>query len=156
MDNKFQFGKLLENVKKMRDELPVILANNAQNFFLSSFDKQGWDGNPWQEVKRRIEGTQEYKYPKKKDLARRTRWILVGKGSTKLRRATSNCIRVKTWPIVKLTIDLPYAKIHNEGGPMARGGFMPKRQYFGDSPILHQQQLEKIKKVMGDLFKNNQ
>lgn len=153
MEDKFKFKELKEKITRLKRDLPTVLANNAQNFFVSSFDNQGWDGTPWQEVKRREERTPEYKYPKKKDLGRRTRPILIGKGSTKLRRATANSIRVKRWPLVRLTVDLPYAKVHNEGGKAGRGqGFeMPKRQFMGDSPILHRSQLEKIKQFMDQL-----
>lgn len=147
MEDKFGFGKIKENIKKMQETLPTILANDAQNYFVKSFDTQSWNGQGWQEVQRRIPGTNAYKYPKKKDLGRHTRPILVGKGSTKLRPAVSNCIRVKTWPIVRCIVDLPYAARHNEG----RDG-MPKRQYMGIAPELDRQNKEKIKKAMGELW----
>lgn len=148
MEDKFKFNKLKETIIKIHQDLPVILANQAQNYFVRSFDTQSWNGNSWEEVKRRIEGTPEYKYPLKKDLSRRTRPILIGKGSTKLRRATSNSVRVKTWPIVRLIVDLPYAKAHNEGL-----GHMPKRQFMGITEELNKMHKEKIKKQMDKLKK---
>ncbi len=147
-DNKFKFGAMKAKIVRLKKELPIILANNAQNYFVQSFTNQGWDGSAWKEVNRRIEGTKEYKYPKSKDLGRRTRPILIGKGSTKLRRAVSNSIRNKTWPIVRLLVDLPYAKRHNEG----LDG-MPKRTFMKNSPQLERQQKEKIKLFMDDLKK---
>ena len=148
MEDKFKFGELQQRITKMKRDLPIKLANNSRLYFSATFKNQAWDGRPWQEVNRRIEGTQEYKYPKKKDLGRRTRPILVGKGSTKLRRAVNNSIRVQSWPIVRLVVDLPYARRHNEG---LNG--MPKRQFMGNSPILHKQHLEIIDKFMRELWR---
>jgi len=147
MEDKFKFGQLKERITKMRQELPVLLANDSRLYFSNTFKTQSWDGVPWQEVNRRIPGTPEYKYPKKKDLGRHTRPILVGKGSTKLRRAVNNSIRVQSWPVVRLVVDLPYAQAHNEGL-----GKMPKRQFMGNSPILHSQHLERIDKYMKSLW----
>jgi hypothetical protein len=147
MEDKFKFGKLKENISKMRNDLPRVLANESQNFFSKSFTDQGWEGKSWQQVKRRIPGTPEYKYPKKKDLGRRRRPILVGKGSTKLRRAVANSIRVTSWPIVRLIVDLPYARRHNEGLDN-----MPKRKFMGESNRLKQKHLATIKKFIRNLW----
>lgn len=146
-DNKFNFGKVAQAAKKLREELPVKLANQARNHFSQSFLNQSWEGNPWKEVNRRIPGTNEYKYPKKKDLGRRTRPILIGNGSTKLRRAVANSVKtgLVKWPIVRLVVDLPYARRHNEG---LKG--MPKRHFMGDSNLLRTMQ----KKTINTFFKN--
>lgn len=138
MDNKFGFGKIKENITRMKTELPVVLANQAENYFVDSWKRQGWDGAGWQTPKRRIEGTSEYKYPKNKDLGRRTRATLVKTGA--LRRAVSNSIRSKTFNSIRLVVDLPYATYHNEGD-----GKIPKRTFMKDSPILRVKQKEKIK-----------
>jgi hypothetical protein len=143
--NHLSFEGLRSAVRTTRDVLPTLLANQAQNYFVSSFDKQGFDGAKWQEVQRRIEGTPAYKYPKTKDLGRRTRWILIGKGSTKLRRAVNNSVRLKTWPLVQLIVDLPYAKAQNEGNP-ARN--LPKRQYMGQTEELTRMQRELVKREL--------
>lgn len=137
-DNKFHFQRLRMNLLKMKSELPVILANHAQNYFTSSFTKQGWDGKGWRQVNRRIPGTDEYKYPKNKGLSRRTKPILVGTG--RLRRAVSNSIRSATFNSVRLVVDLPYAAAQNEGN-----GNLPRRHYMGNSPKLVEQQKLKIK-----------
>ena len=135
----------------MKVELPKVLANQAQNFFVSSWDKQGWDGAAWKVPQRRIEGTKAYKYPKKYKLSRRTNITLVGAGNKKgagggtLRRAVSNSIRSQTFNQVRLVVDLPYAKIHNDGLPMKNGVNMPKRTFMKDSPILRVSQQVKIK-----------
>lgn len=123
----------------MKQDLPVILANHAQNYFVSSFTKQGWDDKGWKEVKRRQPGTDEYKYPKFKGLSRRTSPILVRTG--RLRRAVSNSIRSATFQSVRLVVDLPYAAAQNDGDSIN----LPKRHYMGNSPVLMQQQRIKIK-----------
>lgn len=146
-DNQFRFGKLKANIGRMKTELPVVLANQAQNYFLGSFTKQGWDGQPWQEVKRRQPETNEYKYPKFKGLTRRTKPILVGSGI--LRRATSESIRSATFERVRLVVDLPYAATQNDGDS-SRG--IPRRHYMGNSPVLVQQQRAKIKMFMNKLW----
>lgn len=135
------FENLKNQIFAMKRTIPVLLANQAMNYFLSSFDKQGWNGESWQEVKRRIEGTPEYKYPLHSDLGRRTRAILIGKGSTRLRRAVNNSVKIAEFPTVLLEVDLPYARVHNEGNP-ARG--IPKRQYMGQTAELTKMQIELI------------
>ncbi len=105
------------------------IANANKNYFIKSFASQAWAGKGWKEVQRRIAGTPAYKYPKKKDRGRRTRAILVKTGA--LRRSVNNSIESVTTKAIKFKVRLPYAEIHNEGGRMANGGKMPKRQYMG-------------------------
>jgi hypothetical protein len=88
--SKFNFEKVIANLNKIQSELPLILANDIQNYTLDAFKKQGYDGKRWDQVQRRIEGTPEYRYPKTKGLSRRTSPILVLTGS--LRRAASNLV----------------------------------------------------------------
>lgn len=145
-DNKFRFGQVKKGYEQLKIQLPIDLANQAQNFFVNSWRNQGWDGVPWQIPKRRIEGTPEYKYPKFKGLGRRTRATLVESGA--LRRAESNSIRTAKFQLIRLVVDLPYAMRHNAG----EDG-MPKRQYMGDSPILRNLQLTKINTYIGRVFK---
>lgn len=143
MSDKFHFDLLRINLLRMKQELPVILANHAQNYFVATFTKQAWDGTSWREVKRRQEGTNEYKYPKLKGLSRRTSPILVRTGT--LRRAVSNSIRSATFQSVRLVVDLPYAAAQNDGVPEHN---LPRRHFMGNSPILRDQQVAKIKKYI--------
>lgn len=145
MEDKFKFDQLKKNIEQMKRELPVILANDAQNFFVGTFDKQGWDGQAWEEPQRKIPGTAAYKYPKFKDLGRRTRATLVKTG--RLRRAVSMSIRSQTFTSVRLTVDLPYAARNNEGLDGT-----PKREFMGRSPILLEQHKAKIKTYMSRLW----
>lgn len=146
-DNKFHFERLRTNLAKMKHELPVILANHAQNFFVGTFTKQAWDGVGWKEVKRRQPDTSEYKYPKTKGLSRRTSPILVRTG--RLRRAVSNSIKSATFQSVRLVVDLPQANAINEGDSTIG---MPRRRFMGNSPILREQQKAKIKSYINKLF----
>lgn len=127
----------LDNIAKMKRELPVLLANQAQNHFVDAFRTQGWEGEAWKEPKRRIPGTPEYKYPKNKDLGRRTRATLVKTGA--LRRATGMSIRVVSFVKTELVVALPYAKYLNEGT-----AHIPKREFIGQSKKLTGMQIDKI------------
>lgn len=147
-DNKFRFGQVKHAYAQLRGQLPINLANQAQNFFVNSWRLQGWDGEPWQTPKRRIPGTAEYKYPKFKGLGRRTRATLVETAA--LRRAVSNSVRSARFELIRLVVDLPYASAHNDGDP---GRNLPKRQYMGDSPILRKMQITKINTYISRVFK---
>lgn len=149
-EKRFNFARVKENLTNAKEQIPQILANDAKNYFVASFDKQSWNGQQWQEVKRRIPGTPEYKYPTKKDLGRRTRPILIGKGSGKLRRFVSNSIRTTQWPIVRLVVDLPYARAHNEGNT-ARN--LPKRQYVGQTDELTKIQKNHMTRIIDKIWK---
>ena len=148
MADNFGFQKLLTGLQQMKAKVPVLLANEAQNYFVRSFTQQGWDGQRWQEVKRREPGTQEYKYPKSKGLSRRTSPILVRTG--RLRRAVSNSIRSATWQSVRLVVDLKYAAAQNDGNPDRN---LPRRHYMGNSPILEQKQMQVLRSYTSKLFK---
>lgn len=143
MSDKFHFDKLKVNLLRIKQELPIILANQAQNYFVASFTNQGWDGTGWKEVNRRQPGTDEYKYPKFKGLSRRTSPILVRTG--RLRRAVSNSIRSATFQSIRLVVDLPYAAAQNEGDSSIN---LPRRHYMGNSPILVEKQKAKIKQYI--------
>jgi phage gpG-like protein len=102
-DNRFKFGKVINNVEKLKKTLPVLLANQAQTFFVESWKKKGWDDNgvkAWQ---------------KRKDTGKKSqgRALLVKSG--KLRRAVGQSIRLKTFDKIQLVVALPYAAVHNEG-----------------------------------------
>lgn len=129
--SKFNFKLVLEKVLQTKKDLPLIIANQAQNYFVRAFTLQGWDGDGWQEVKRRQEGTPEYKYPKFKGLSRRTTPILVRTG--RLRRSVSNSIKLATWERILLVAEAPGAAAHNDGDPKIN---LPRRHFMGNSPIL--------------------
>ena len=118
----FNFDEIKKQIEHSNREIMTVLANQAQNYFVSSFRKQGFDGKAWDEVKRRTPDTPEYKYPKSKGLQRRTSPILTGAGyksrGVTLKRAVSNMSRTAQVGkgTLRMIVDVPYAKIQNEGG----------------------------------------
>lgn len=139
MDNKFKMGAMLQRIEVMKRELPVILANQAQNHFAHSFNEHGFEGKQWPEVQRRIPGTNAYKYPKNKDLGRRTRAINVKSGV--LRRAVGTSIRSVSFKKTELIVAVPYAKYLNEGT-----NHIPERPFIKQGPELTKMQRERIKR----------
>lgn len=138
---KFGFDKMLRNMDQFKRDIPRIVGNMAVKHFVKSFTDQGFTDNTlvkWKEVKRRIPGTIEYKYPKNYDLARHTRSILVGKsGGTKqgahahLKALVNTSLKRASWPYIDFAVSAPYAQRHNEG---LKG--MPKRKFMGNSRVL--------------------
>ena len=146
----FGIDRIIKGISAMKNELPKVLANQAQNFFVDNFAKQGFDNGTvkkWKEVQRRIPGTPSYKYPKKKDLGRRSRAILQGKGSGQLRGAVNNSIREASFSLVRLTVSVPYASYLNKGTPK-----MPARKFIGNSKTLNKQHEETIKDFVNKAF----
>jgi len=136
--SKFNFQKVKDNIAQVKRELPVLLANDAQKYFLGAFKDQGWNGGHWAEVQRRIPGTPEWKYPKTKGLSRRDKPILTGTG--RLRREVSllagnaKVVNKGFNFTVTLAIDdsvVDYAGYLNDGTTK-----MVQRKFMGDSPAL--------------------
>jgi hypothetical protein len=145
MDNKFKFDVVLSNFKREEVVLAKKIANANKNYFLQAFQKQGWGGRKWDEVQRRVPGTFEYKYPKKKGLTRRTKPILIGKGI--LRRAVADCVKSVTPRSIRFRVDLPYAEVHNEGL-----GHMAKRKFMGWNKDIDIINRDLIKQSMRKVF----
>lgn len=143
-----------QKLAQSQREIMVLLPNQAQNYFLSSFKKQGFDGQNWKEVKRREPGEKAYKYPLKKGLQRRTSPILVGAGyrirGGTLRRAVSNMSRTAQVRAngFRMVVDLPYAARHNEG----LAG-MPQRRYVGQTAELTRMQEQTITRTINKIWK---
>lgn len=103
-DNKFGTQRILNNIEVLKKNLPALLANQAQNFFVDSFKKSAWDDGglkPW--AKRQNENSKR----------NRGRKLLVKSGA--LRRAVGQSIRSTTFDKVQLVVALPYAAVHNDG-----------------------------------------
>lgn len=103
-DNKFRFSRVLQNVDRLKKNLPTLLASQAQGFFVDSWRKQGWD-----------DGSVIKWAPRKKETKKTAgRAILVKSGA--LRRAVNQSIRQATFERIRLVVALPYAQVHNDGG----------------------------------------
>jgi len=152
--NFFNFRQVKERLIATKRELLVLLGNQAQNYFYSSFRKQAFNGQPWKEVQRRIEGTPAYKYPKTKGLQRRTSPILVGAGykvrGGKLRRAVSNMARTATFNVngFRMIVDVDYAGYLNDGTPK-----MAARRFVGQTQELTEMQRKKIIQTINNIWK---
>jgi phage gpG-like protein len=147
----FNFEQYEQKFRDALTYLPAMLGNDAVNFFLDSFTKQGWQGNVFEAWKPRRSVSWGRKNGK-------GRALLVQSG--RLRRS----IRITAISGMTVTIgtDVPYAKAHNEGLRLGMiqqvksftrknpfGGAttvkpftrrinqnIPKRQFMGDSPYL--------------------
>lgn len=145
--SKFKFNLVLQSFKRNEINVAKEIANAQRNYFVKSFDKQGWNSQQWKVPKRRIEGTQAYKYPKNKGLSRRTKKTLIGTGQ--LRRDVNASIKSVTSRGIKFEVNSDYAAIHNEGLKMA-GTWrkMPRRQFMGFNRELNSINKEIIAKWM--------
>jgi phage gpG-like protein len=112
----------------LKTVLPVLVANDAKNFFFNSFRKQGWED----------EGVQRWA-PRKSNVNNKGRAILVKTGD--LRK--SLYVEQADWGKVRISSNLPYSAIHNEGlkgKAFGKHPFqMPKRKFMGRSRKLHNQ-----------------
>lgn len=94
---------LFRDVNRFKKDIPRIAGGEALRFFKQAFRDQGWKDM----------GTDKWK-PRKRNTGRRTdnRGILIKSGalkrSVRIVRYTRNAVIISS--------ELPYAKIHNEGG----------------------------------------
>lgn len=160
--NQFNFDRVRRNIRQQERAMMVTLSNQAQNYFVDSFRKEGFDGQKWKEVQRRTAGTSAFKYPKKKGLQRQTAKILIGAGYKSrggtLRRAVSNMARTAqiSGLRTRMIVDLPYAMAHNEGTKTAgrkRSTNIPKRQFIGQTIELTSMQRETIKRIIDNTWR---
>ncbi len=139
MATKFNFDRVLKNMERLKRELPIVIANDTQNFFTRSWDKQGWEDAGLKTWAPRAKET-------KKTMGKK---IMISTG--KLRRAVQNSIREKRFDKIRLVIDggsIPYAARHNYGTDG-----MPQRQFMGDSKALRKMQIAKIKTYIDKIWR---
>ncbi len=150
-DNKFKFGELKEKIVQLKRNLPIEIANMSQNYFVDAFDKQGFDGQPWKDVKRHDTSMPEYKYPIALRARKLSSPILVGvykgrSGGT-LRRAVSRSIRSATFQSIKLQVALKYGNAQFFGTDT-----IPARPNMIQAKELTKMQRAKIKSFMSNLW----
>lgn len=150
--SKFNFQKVKDNIAQVKRELPVLLANDAQKYFLGAFKDQGWNGGHWKEVERRTPGTPAFKYAKPQ--SNRTKPILTNTG--RLRREVSllsgNAKVVNkgfnfTVTLAINTNTVPYAGYINDGTDK-----MVQRKFMGDSPALRKILMDRIVRYMDKVW----
>ena len=142
--NKFNFKNIDLKARKALEAAIVDVGNTAKVFFVESFRKQGWDDKSVQKWKPRKRTT--YKTKSGKVVDDTTRAILVKEGD--LRRSIIRNPANRAALSIKISTNLDYAKIHNDGlmgKAFGKHPFkMPKRQFIGDSYNLN----EKVKAVI--------
>ncbi len=140
-------------------DLPIICGNEAVRLFKRNFQREGFFGQPWKEVKRR----QTHTVSVRTKSGVRTRTVPPAKGAAGSRRIlTGNTgdlgrsIKMKTAPAeVTIYSDVVYSAVHNDGLRAGRGrGFiMPKRQFIGDSPELQRALKAKIEAYLKNIIR---
>lgn len=104
----YDWGVLRPRFRKVREELPLQMAAVAQNFFVGSFQRQGWyDGL----TLKRWTPRKGEKWRRKKKGRRGNRAILVKTG--RLRRSIK--IRSARFQKIVIATDVDYAAAHNYG-----------------------------------------
>ena len=125
--SKFNFKQVEKGGRTAMERAIILIGNEAKNFFVNSFRLQGFEDRTVEKWK-----------PRKKETKRSIgRAILVKSGD--LRRSIIREPVNKANLSVKISTDLVYAKVHNEGI-----GKMPKREFIGNSYKLN----ENCKKIV--------
>ena len=142
--NKFNLKQAEHKTRKAMEAAIVDVGNTAKVFFVDSFRKQGFDDKNVQKWKPRKRTSYTTKSGKVVDDT--TRAILVKEGD--LRRSIIRNPANRAALSIKISTNLDYAKIHNDGlmgKAFGKHPFkMPKRQFMGDSYNLN----EKVKAVI--------
>ena len=108
----YDWGALRPRFRKVREELPLQMAAVAQNFFVGSFQRQGWyDGL----TLKRWTPRKGEKWRRKKKGRRGNRAILIKTG--RLRRSIK--IRSARFQKIIIATDVAYAAAHNYGSLVA-------------------------------------
>lgn len=106
MGNKFKLDEVQKKFQQLKKVLPKEIGTEAKNFFQDNFRKQGFEDSS-------IKSWKPRKHDKGSSVGRR---ILTKTGRLQ------GSIRITTATFNKITIgtNVPYAKIHNEGGTINR------------------------------------
>lgn len=131
-----------KNFEALKKRLPNDVAILALKHYDLNFKKQGFDGQKWQEVQRRIEGTKANKYAKK---PQRTKAILSGK--TQL-LAKSNYIKQSSWDRIVIANSTSYGIYHNYGTSK-----LPQRKFLGYSIVLNKKIVNFVGSQLNKVFK---
>jgi len=139
-------------MKRLQTTLPKRIGNDAVRHFRKGFRLGGFEDarvEMWKLPKRKEFETKVSKSGKERKVytnkgfsrADRTRATLVGGGDL---RSSVRVLDTKPGLAI-IGSDLPYARIHNEGGKLGRGsGKMPKRKFVGHSQNLTKALRKKI------------
>lgn len=162
--NQAQFTQKLQTLPKELNraihDVAIITGKQAVDMFKDNFQKESFNGKPWQEVKRR-QDSRNFKVlsrGKNKGQSRATnaagsRKILTGETGD-----LGESIKYKYLGKGSVSIysDKPYAAAHNEGTRTAGRGnstTIPQRQFMGPSPELDNIVKREIEKKLNNIFK---
>jgi len=148
MASQFDFRRVQIRLKEAEKGLSLSLANIAKNEFLNNFREQGFNGQKWREVQRRTAGTKAY--AGSKDRGKRTRAILQGKGSGRLRKDVANSVsngQKNSELSYTLIVNNEYASYHNDGTKT-----IPQRQFVGMTEKLNKKILNKINEKFSQIW----
>ena len=145
----FKFTLTKRLFKAQKRTLPIILGNQAKNFFLDSFRRMGFtDFN----LKRWI--------PRRKRLGKGRTSSTLTESATLVKTGTlRRSIRVSpsTFRLTKIFTNLRYAAIHNfglRGLAFGKNPFkMPERKFIGNSRVLERKLEQRILKEVNKVFK---
>ena len=147
--NKFNLKQLENKWKQGLRASVTVIGNEAKNFFVENFRKQGFDDKSvkhWQPRKTETD---------RKSRNKGARAILVKSGDLRrsIKRHPANLSNLS----IMISSDLPYAKIHNEGLEGKAWGKvpfkMPERRFIGDSYNLNEQMKKTVIRVIDKYLK---
>ena len=172
------FIKELNKIEKViKKDAPTIIGVEAVNHFSKNFDKQGFDGKKWKDVKRRDSSSAWYgfqygaktpppdSHPKRKGAVKKYKKRKTGATTnfspvatqtpvlSSQRSELENSLYFKaTSKKVSIKSDKEYAEVHNEGGKIKVFGkksvTLPKRQFIGKSKELDSKIHQKLTKKL--------
>lgn len=134
--SKFNLKQVEKGGRTAMERSLILIGNEAKNFFVNSFRLQGFEDKSVEKWKPRKTQT-------KRNIGRA---ILVQSGD--LRRSIIRQPVNKANLSVKISTDLVYAKVHNEGI-----GNMPKRQFIGNSYKLNENCKKIVVSQLDKIFK---
>ena len=166
-----EFQQRIKTIEKEFKELynryaPTIAGKAAVRLFKENFQKEGFFGEKWQEVKRRqSETSRNFKTVKrgagKGEVRAKNAWarrkILTGEtgdlGSSIKCKVLKNGTALVYTDQNAFDSKEPYGRVHNEGLHAGRGsGFtMPKRQFMGNHPTLRKAIVEEIERKLKEI-----
>lgn len=152
MTNELQ--KLTKLAQAIKPQVLKLLGDTTLRFIDDNFARQGFQGASFTRWPARSKNTRGG-----------TRKILSGKTGA-LRRSPKKILHSNS---VTIVIDVPYAKIHNDGGPLRRGhgktsghnksstggGRMPQRKFAGSSPVLNKMCEKAVTTFLNQTLKQN-
>jgi len=135
--------------KQQKRTLPIILGNQAKNFFLQAFRKGGFTDVGFKRWRRRKKRLPRGRFsPTEFEPANLTK-------TRKLKRSIK--VRPAPFKLTRIFTNLVYAAIHNfglQGLAFGKHEFqMPEREFIGNSRVLERKLEKRVLKEINKVFK---